>query len=391
MKNIVLSILAVAGLILAGCSTSAYREARLVALTDPHATAETKALYRNLLAIQGQQVLFGHQDSLAYGVNWEQDQDRSDVKDVTGSFPAVYGWDIGWLEKDSDENLDGVSFALMRESIQRSFARGGVTTISWHMINPVTGGSHSDSSTRAVEQIIPGGAKHELFKSYLDKFVAFNESLVVSGVQVPVIFRPWHEHNGEWFWWGKGPAAEQDYIKLWRFTVDYLRNEKQQHNLIFAFSPDRSRMNIETIEQDYFYAYPGDNYVDVIGFDNYWDLGHPANTTAIDEQARHFGLSLAAIGKIAKAKGKVAALTEGGAEAIPNPNFWTQVILPGINTNEDSRQIAWLLVWRNATHGGYNKQHFYAPYPGHASAEDFVKFKKDERILFEDELSSMYR
>lgn len=391
MKKVLIGALILASFILNACSSPKSTPPLTSGLIDAQATAETRALYRNLLALQGKQVLFGHQDSLAYGVQWQREVDRSDVKDVTGSFPAVYGWDIGWLEKGSPENLDGVSFEWMRESIKRSFQRGGVTTISWHMINPVNGGSHSDSSEKAVEHIIPGGAKHALLKSYLDKFVEFNESLVVDGVQVPVIFRPWHEHNGEWFWWGNGPASEKDYIKLWRFTVEYLRDEKQQHNLIFAFSPDRSRMNIDTIEQDYFYAYPGDDYVDVIGFDNYWDLGHSANDTPADEQLRHFGVSLAAIGKIAHAKGKVGALTEGGSEAIENPQFWTEVILRGINSSEQSQRISWLLVWRNATHGGYNKQHFYAPYPGHESAEDFVKFKEDERILFEDELPSLYR
>src|SRR5690606_1278985 len=300
-------------------------------------------------------------------------------------------WGVGWLGKDIIEYLDRVRFASMRAATKRSLQRGRATTISWPMLNPVTGGSHSDNSIKAVAQIIPGGAQHALFKSYLDKFVAFNESLVVDGVQVPIIFRPWHEHNGEWFWWGKGPAAEDDYIKLWRFTVNYLRNEKQQHNLIFAFSPDRSRTQIETLEKDYLYGYPGDQYVDVIGFDNYWDLGHPANTASADEQSRNFGLSLAAIGKIAKTKGKLAALTEGGSESIPNPKFWTEVILPGINTNKDSQRISWLLVWRNATDGGYNKQHYYVPYPGHNSATNFVKFKESERILFEDELPAMYR
>jgi mannan endo-1,4-beta-mannosidase len=391
MKRILIGALMLASLILAACNSSKSSAPDGSRFTDPQATAETRALYRNLLALQGKYVLFGHQDSLAYGVQWQREADRSDVKDVTGSFPAVYGWDIGWLEKGGPENLDGVSFDLMRESIKRSFERGGITTISWHMINPMNGGSHSDSSETAVEYIIPGGAKHELFKSYLDKFVAFNESLMVNGVQVPIIFRPWHEHNGEWFWWGKGPASEKNYIKLWRFTVEYLRDEKQQHNLIFAFSPDRSRMNIDTMERDYFYAYPGDDYVDVIGFDNYWDLGHPANETPAAEQLENFGKSLAVIGKIAKAKGKVGALTEGGSEAIENPQFWTEVVLRGINSSEYAQHVTWLMVWRNTTNGGYNKQHFYAPYPGHDSAVDFVKFKQDERILFEDELPALYR
>lgn len=46
------------------------------------------------------------------------------------------------------------------------------------------------------------------------------------GELIPVIFRPYHEHNGDWFWWGKGVNSEEDYIKLWQFTVEYLRDEK---------------------------------------------------------------------------------------------------------------------------------------------------------------------
>lgn len=391
MKKIIFAALLTLCFTLLGCYVASPPVSLTNALTDPEATTETQALYRNLLALQGKRVLFGHQDTLAYGMHWQGELDRSDVKDVTGSFPALYGWDLGLLEHDSPVNLDGVSFDLMKESIKRSYQRGGLTTISWHMNNPVTGGPYSDTSVPAAAQLLPDGEHHDLFKSYLDKFVVFNKGLVVDGVQVPIIFRPWHEHNGEWFWWGKSHVSESDYIKLWRFTVDYLRAENKQHNLIFAFSPDRSRTNIDTIEQDYFYGYPGDAYVDVIGLDNYWDLGHPANTAAAAEQLKNFGLSLAAIGKIAQARGKVAALTEGGLEGIPHPSFWTQVILPGINFSQHSQQVSWVMVWRNATRGGFNDRHYYAPFPGHESAADFIKFKHDTRVLFEDELPPMYR
>jgi len=238
---------------------------------------------------------------------------------------------------------------------------------------------------------LPGGSRHELFKNYLDRLVDFNQTLVVNGVQVPIIFRPWHEHNGEWFWWGRGHATEAKYIELWRFTVRYLRDEKQQHNLIYAFSPDRSRMKLDSLESDYLYAYPGDDYVDVIGFDNYWDLGHPANEASLDEQRKHFVRSLASVSRIARAKGKLAALSEGGAEAIPHAQFWTGHLLKGLEANEDTKRISWVLVWRNATDGGYNGKHHYAPYPGHVSAADFVDFKQSERILFEDELPSLYQ
>ena len=67
-------------------------------LSDKNASPETLALYNNLAGLRGKQMLFGHEDSLAYGVNWEGDLDRSDIRDVTGSNPAVYGWELGGLE-----------------------------------------------------------------------------------------------------------------------------------------------------------------------------------------------------------------------------------------------------------------------------------------------------
>src|SRR5690606_19182131 len=122
----------------------------------------------------------------------------------------------------------------IRDSIKAGFSRGGVITISWHITNPVTGGSHSDNKTQAVHHIIPGGKLHPQFIASLDKLIAFNEQLKIKNtdgkeVWIPIIFRPWHEHNGEWFWWGKGNTTEENYIKLWRFTVNYLR-KNNQHN-----------------------------------------------------------------------------------------------------------------------------------------------------------------
>jgi mannan endo-1,4-beta-mannosidase len=357
-------------------------------LSDINATAETRALYAHLQNIKHKHTLFGQQDALAYGFKWNGDDDayspRADVKDVTGSFPALVGWDLGGLELDKDKNLDGVNMVKIRAGIQGVYKRGGVNTISWHMRNPVSGGDHADK-TPAVKEILPGGSKHELFKARLDVLALFNESIKVDGVYIPIIFRPWHEHNGEWFWWGKGNATEQEYIALWRFTVNYLRNEKHIHNFIFATSPDRSRTDLNNFERDYLYAYPGDEYVDIMGLDNYWDLGHPANQASSEEQLANFSQSLSSVVDIANAHHKLAALTETGSEAIPNPKFWTQVLLKGMTANDKSRQMVYVMVWRNATNGGFNGHHFYTPYPGHSSADDFVKFKQSDFVLFEDE------
>lgn len=366
-------------------------------LVTSNASPETLALYRNLANLSGEFLLFGHQNTTAYGVNWINEPDRSDVKDITGSYPALFGWDIGELETGATSNLDGISFSFIREQIKASYRRGAVSTISWHMRDPITGGSSWDKAP-SVAKLIPGGEEHHKLKQALDRFVEFNRTLSVTNshgkaIAVPVIFRPWHEHNGDWFWWGKGDGltSERDYIELWRFTVDYLREQKGQTNLIYAFSPDRSRMNIETLPGSYFYGYPGDDYVDIIGLDNYWDLGHKDNKASPTESLKNFQSSLAAIGQIAKAKGKVAAITEGGQEAISQDNFWTHSVLDSVMANDDTRAVVLIMVWRNANRATEQREHFYAPFKGHSSELDFIKFYQHPATLFENDLPNLYK
>lgn len=373
-------------------STSANRPFKL---TDKDAIPAALALYNNLAALRGKHFLFGHQDSLAYGVNWEGDPDRSDVRDVTGANPAVYGWELGGLELGHEKNLDGVNFQQMQAWIKAGFKRGGVITLSWHMYSPVTGANSWDK-TPTVHELLPDGAKHDQFNQYLDAFVAFNEALVVTDAsgneqQIPVILRPWHEHNGDWFWWGKGYVSEQDYIALYQYTVNYLRHEKGQHNLIFAYSPDRSRIDMAKFDSDYFYGYPGDEFVDVIGLDNYWDLGHEANTASADEQKANFTAALRGISKIAQLRRKIAALTETGNNGVKLPNLWTDRILGPVLADPDAQLITYVLVWRNANSAREKAEQFYAPYAGHASADNFKAFLDNPFVMFESELPNLYQ
>jgi len=364
-------------------------------LVTPKATAKTQALYRNMAALSYSHLLFGHQNTTAYGVKWIDEANRSDVRDITGSYPAVFGWDIGHLEIGDSKNLDGIKFEFIQQEIINTFNRGGISTISWHMRDLVTGGSSWDKAP-TVAKLIPGGEAHAKLVDALDKFIEFNNALTVTNADgstelAPVIFRPWHEHNGDWFWWGKGPSNEADYIALWQFTIDYLRNEKGVTNLIYAFSPDRSRMDINNPMEGYMYGYPGDNYVDIIGLDNYWDLGHPYNKVGARESRDVFIKSLAAVSKIAQQKNKVAALTEGGQETVSDDGFWTDIVLDAIMADEDARRISYFLVWRNANKANENIDHFYAPYKGHKSEANFIEFYNNPITLFEDQLKDIYR
>lgn len=361
---------------------------------NPNATPETRSLYANLMHLASDALLFGHQATLDYGYAWHhtelpEGESRSDVKDVTGSFPALYGWDLShFIHPRYDHDQQQQRFDRMLAWSVEGLDRGGVLTFCWHKYNPGSTGSPGSfyDTTNVVYRLLPGGDLHDGFRRDLDTAAEFFHALS----PMPVIFRPWHEHNGDWFWWGRSIATEQEFIDLWRFTVKYLSDEKGVNNLLWAFSPDRSRMDIDNFHQDYHYGYPGDDYVDVIGLDNYWDLGHPVNETPPEVQGAHFIRSLQYTVEIANSKCKLAALTETGLEAIPDPVWWTDVILNSLLSNDLTRQISFLKVWRNANFEREQRDHYYAPFPGQISAENFVQFRNHPFVLLEDDLPNLY-
>lgn len=344
---------------------------------DRRATKQTRALLANLQQIAPRQTLFGQQDALAYGVTWRDYHPwRSDVQDVSGMSPAVFGWDISKLGQ-RDINIDTIPFARMKGWMKEVFKRGGVNTISWHTDNFVTGGSSWDTEGRVVATILPEGRHHADYVAKLDLFADFIRELrsgFIFKKDVPVIFRPFHEHTGSWFWWGEAHCTTEEYLALWHFTVEYLRDEKGLHNLLYAYSPD-----IVGTREEYLERYPGDGYVDIIGIDNYQDFKVDGN---IDDAVKRLRL----IVEIADEKGKVAALTETGIEAIPEADWWTKKFLYALTSDPVASRIAWAMVWRNS-----RPTHHYGPYPGHVSAADFKNFSAVPEILFQEELPDMYR
>jgi mannan endo-1,4-beta-mannosidase len=388
MRSYLIPSLFIIILISTGYKTDSPLPGKNKSLVDFNATSQTRALFINLDRIRQNHILFGHQDDLAYGVHWRNDQPgRSDVFEVTGSYPAVYGWEIGDLELGRERNLDNVSFQEMRNWIREGYERGGVITISWHMNNPATGGNAWDveGDYRAVTKILPGGQLHDKFRGWLDTFAGFALSLKAYSITdnehlIPVVFRPYHEHTGNWFWWGAAHCTPDEYNALWRFTVEYLRDEKGVRNLLWAISPAGGAADSE---EAYLERYPGDAYIDIVGFDDYGSVREPYRLKQLIDRLRflvHF----------AEARGKIPALTETGYETIPDPGWWTDVLLAALNTDEITRRIGWVLVWRNSHEATDRQQHFYAPYPGHPSADNFIEFRNHPLILFEDDLPDMF-
>ena len=356
------------------CSQSKIR------LIDKAATEETKNLYANLFSLSQHHILFGHQHATEYGHGWSGDENRSDVKSVTGSHPAVIGVDFSGLSGRPDSIIEKTKTA-MRKNIADTYDRGGITTVAWHFSNPVTATDFywKDSvSAAAVPMIIPGGAYHEKYKQILQTIAAFAKSVKgKDGKIVPMIFRPYHEFDGDWFWWGKSHCSTNEFIGLWKFTVSYLRDSLDVHNFIYAFSPDNSFTNEET----YLERYPGNDYVDIVGVDDYNDFGRYGIYKLDPGIAR-----LKIVNDYALKNNKLAAFTETGLESIPNPTWWTDILLKSLQKNK--LQMAYVLVWRNDI---TSPTHFYAPFPGQVSENDFLKFYNDPYTMFEKDLPGMYK
>ena len=335
-------------------------------LADPDATYRTKALYDNLHKVaRSGRFLFGAQDATASGFGWCDDSGRSDIERISGKKPAFYSWDFMDIV-DADGNLKAEAEKVRRLTCQ-AFYEGGVISYCWHAPNPVTGGSFYDTSERVVEKILPGGSHHARFTAMLDRIAAYNRTLIgKNGEQIPVIFRPWHEFDGDWFWWGRNNCTPEELKELYRFTVTYLRDTCGVHNFLYCFSPD---INFTSAEE-YLRCYPGDEYVDIVAMDNYWLYRFE------EKNLDHAHLRLKVISDYAKSAGKIAALSETGQGAIDDPEWFTGRLLKSIyGYPNEPVELAYVAVWRNSTLG------FFTPYEGHPATADFLRFLNDERVV----------
>ena len=362
-------------------------------LADSGRTQRTENLLENLKAIGDSTVyLFGHHDDTVYGIGWEADysndstiHQRSDVKSVCNDYPALLSFDLGHIELGDSLNLDGVPFQRIRQEILAHYDRGGMITLSWHVNNPLSGGtswvadSLKSTETKTVAAVLEGGEKHDVFLSWLDRVADFLNSLETPyGVKVPVLFRPWHEHTGSWFWWGQEHCTPEQYKALWQLTTSRLK-DKGVVNALYAYSPGTEP---DGNEAKYMERYPGDDVIDLIGLDCYcW--APEADTTQITNYATTLDKNLGMVCTIAKKRQKAVALTETGYECLKKKDWWTATLAPIL----ERHPISYVLVWRNA----HNREnHFFAPYPGQQSASDFIRFYNDKRTLFLQDLNGLY-
>ena len=341
--------------------------AKDIASAYPTGAAALEQRMRNILPAG---YMYGHQDDTFYGLTWEWEPNRSDIKELVGDYPAVMGFDLGGIEKGDLKNLDSVPFTRIHDELIAHHLRGGIVTLSWHPRNPLTGGTAWDvKAGGVVKSILPGGNRHELFKLWMQRVADFIKTLKTpEGTPVPIIFRPWHENNGSWFWWGQKHCSDGEFHALWNMLQDYMLQQGFD-NLLWSYSPN---LDGAWDEARFLKRYPGNDRVTLIGEDAYqWGTE--------EEFVTQLSADLAFLSSFAAKNGKIIAVTESGYQNVPNATWWTRVLKPVL----DRYPICYFLNWRNF------KGEYYGPASTLSSAKDFRKLYKADNTLFLKEIQNI--
>jgi mannan endo-1,4-beta-mannosidase len=276
---------------------------------NPNASDGVKKTLNFLYDIKGKYVLSGQQN-----YNSDPNTFSDSVKAITGKYPAIWGTDfINWGDKDLGPQIVG-------EAIKKS-KQGYLVTLMWHEGKPTDDPPYEFSKNVIAkmsdadwtELTTPGTKLNKKWLDQIDVIAGYLKQLKFAGVTV--LWRPYHEMNGVWFWWGnrKGPNG---IAKLWKMMYDRFTNYHHLNNLIWVWGANGLRDIPFDEAYDYKDYYPGPEYVDVLGADVY-----------------HFDYEQDDYESLLKlANGKPMALTETGE--LPKPEILK--VQP---------QWTWFMVW----------------------------------------------
>ncbi len=219
------------------------------ALSNPNASEEAKALYGYICDTYRNGIISGQQESTWMG----SDQYEFDyIYENTGKYPAIRGLDY------MNDDFDGVN-----KRAEEWFKRGGIVTICWHCGSDFSK-SWDECMKTEIEDwdkaLTEGTPEYEQLIAGMDKAAQALKELKDKGI--PVLWRPFHELDGAWFWWGKG--GPDNFVRLWRIMYDRYTNYWELDNLIWVLGYSGNGRNYDK-------WYPGDEYVDIAGADSYSD------------------------------------------------------------------------------------------------------------------------
>ncbi|MFY1598341.1 glycosyl hydrolase [Micromonospora sp. WMMD737] len=184
-----------------------------------------------------------------------------ELRNATGQYPAFLSCDYGsgWA---TNSDITALVDWSCNSSLKSWHSSGGLVTISVHAPSPANanGGGLNTPMSNFADLLNPGTPAGARWRSLMDKMAQGLQDLENAGV--PVLFRPFHEVNGDWFWWGN--RDPHTFRQVWQQMYGYLTTTKGLDNLIWVYSADFSRGNRTAY-------YPGAAYVDIVGMDAYDD------------------------------------------------------------------------------------------------------------------------
>lgn len=273
---------------------------------NPNATPEAVALLQQLYQQKGK-VIFGGQHNYPHRLTRSSDSTLA----ITGKYPAVWGSDFYWFNRQQRDSM-------LIETV-RQYHNGAIVTLMWHAPIPVPhhakrGNSWTEMSDNEWNQLfVEGSDINLLFVKNMDKVA---EGLkLLQDQHIPVLWRPFHEMNGIWFWWGnrQGPDG---FARLWKMMYDRFTNYHKLNNLIWVWNANAPRDWKDDEAYAYELFYPGADYVDVLATDVYKNDY---------KQSHHDDL-------VKLANGKPIALGEVGE--VPTPEILAQ-----------QPNWVWFMVW----------------------------------------------
>ncbi|EFM12274.1 Mannan endo-1,4-beta-mannosidase [Paenibacillus curdlanolyticus YK9] len=244
-------------------------------LTDAQSTSETQLLMNYLTQVYGNHIISGQQEIYGGGNDGNSELEFDWIHNLTGKYPAIRGFDFmnynplyGWEDGTTNRMIDWVN------------NRGGIATASWHITVPKNFTAYqlgqavdwkdatykpTDTNFNTANAVVPGTKEYQYVQLAIGDLAEQLQILQNNGV--PVLFRPFHEAegngglNGEgaWFWWAK--AGAEVYKQLWDMLYTELTETYGLHNLIWTYN-------------SYVYStspawYPGNDKVDMVGYDKY--------------------------------------------------------------------------------------------------------------------------
>jgi mannan endo-1,4-beta-mannosidase len=310
----------------------------------PNASPEAKALLAYIQGLSGKHTLTGQH-------NYPQSGDRNTqfAADYIGKTPVVWSDDFGF-SKVGDKDTYLARPEIIKEAI-RQYRLGSIVTLCWHAVPPT-------ADEPVTFQPLPGANPEMLasvqgqltdaqFKDLLTKGTALNKHWMqqvdviaaylkqLQDAHVPILWRPYHEMNGGWFWWGGRFKGEYTTAALYRQIYDRLVNFHKLNNLIWVWSVDRPTEPVKAFTN----YYPGNQYLDILALDVYG---------SDFKQAYYDSLMVLS-------KGKPITLAEVG-----NP--------PTLDILKQQPNWTWWVIW--------------AGFVRSTPREQFKTYVKDSRMLF---------